>query len=43
MYKLLRNLWIMGKIDENRINNAVNKDLITQNEADEIMSLNQRK
>lgn len=43
MYKLLRNLWIMGKIDESRINNAVDKGLITQNEADKIMSLGQRK
>jgi hypothetical protein len=38
MYKFLFNLWIMGRIDETRIANAVTKGVLTQAEADEILA-----
>ena len=38
MYQLLLNLWIMKKIDETRIQNAVVKGYITQEEANIILA-----
>jgi hypothetical protein len=38
MYQLLLNLWIMKKIDETRIQNAVAKGYITQEEANIILA-----
>lgn len=38
MYQLLLNLWIMKKIDETRIQNAVAKGYITHEEANIILA-----
>jgi hypothetical protein len=38
VYKFLFNLWIMGKINETRLTNAVSKGIITQTEADNILT-----
>lgn len=38
MYQFLLNLWIMKKIDETRIQNAVTKGYITQEEANIILA-----
>lgn len=38
MYQFLLNLWIMGRITETNIQNAVNKGYITQEEANVILA-----
>lgn len=38
MYQFLLNMWIMGKITEAQVQNAVTKGFITQQEADMIIA-----
>jgi hypothetical protein len=38
MYNLLLNLWIMNRISETNIQNAVTKGYITQEQADTILA-----
>lgn len=38
MYQFLLNLWIMNRINETNIQNAVNKGFITQEEANTILA-----
>lgn len=38
MYQLLLNLWVMGRITEARVNSAVAKGYITQEEASMILA-----
>ncbi|CAM4014876.1 hypothetical protein P9223_06825 [Geobacillus stearothermophilus] len=38
MYQFLLNLWIMNRITETNIQNAVNKGFITQEEANTILA-----
>lgn len=37
MYQFFRNMWILGKVDEVRLDKAVNKGYITQEEKEEII------
>lgn len=41
MYQLLLNLWVMKRIGETRINNAVARGYITTEEADMILATQQ--
>ena len=37
MYNFILNMWIMGRIDQAKVQNYVTKGYITQNEADIIL------
>lgn len=39
MYKFFKNMWILGKIDEERLTKAVNKGYITEEEKQEILDI----
>jgi len=40
-YDFLKNMWVMGRITAEQVQQAVSKGYITQQEADEILSLPQ--
>lgn len=41
MYDFIKNMWIMKKFDATNITNCVTKGYITQDKADEIMTMEQ--
>lgn len=39
MYSFFKNMWVLKKVDENRLNKAVTKGYITEEEKQEIIEI----